>query len=241
VGRVVLGTGQQPSECRTLGWRQPDVHAEKRAWNRLIWIITGQNALISQIPVLCYQEVRTDWYSISRNVSVIEKHCVPRGTGVEFLAELLDVSGESRYLLIHFITNVFCWLIILLIINRASHEETIWNLISCVPVCSLDVSMHPQVSAKAHLDTGFLAFIPSPSKRWDGSQVATARFSWVPKTNKRNKLRGFSPQANYTNRATAACRQSYGRAGNWTQNFWICSQELWPLVHRGGLYEALPT
>jgi hypothetical protein len=106
----------------------------------------------------------------------------------------------------------------------------------------------------------------------------------------------FSPQANYTNRATAACQRSYcqllriegvawlaqwiptavnlgfldrsryfsfqvapqlfsrcwvdrvpdplllrkpGRAGNRTRNLWICSQELWPLDGRGGLYILL--
>jgi hypothetical protein len=104
-----------------------------------------------------------------------------------------------------------------------------------------------------------------------------------------NKLRGLSPQANYTDRETAAGRRSAnfcgcrvvsttdtnglilgflyrshyyffqvapqlyswgwvnpvphplllrksGSAGNRTQNLWTCSQELWPLDHRGGLH-----
>jgi hypothetical protein len=105
----------------------------------------------------------------------------------------------------------------------------------------------------------------------------------------KNKLRGLSPQANYTDRATAACRRSYcqlrgccvvkardphgrilgfldrsryyffqvapqlysrgsvdpvpdplllrksGSPGNRTRYLWNCSQELWPLDHRGGV------
>jgi hypothetical protein len=26
------------------------------------------------------------------------------------------------------------------------------------------------------------------------------------------------------------------RAGNWTRDLWICSQEIWPLAHRGGRF-----
>jgi hypothetical protein len=29
-----------------------------------------------------------------------------------------------------------------------------------------------------------------------------------------------------------------GSAGNWTQDLWICSQKLWPLHHRGGLFNT---
>jgi hypothetical protein len=98
-------------------------------------------------------------------------------------------------------------------------------------------------------------------------------------TKQNKKLRGLSPQANYTDRAIAACRRSgqrngspwpYSRfsrpepliflpssssivltrlsgprsrpntshkvcsAGNRTRDLSICSQELWPLDHRGG-------
>jgi hypothetical protein len=101
----------------------------------------------------------------------------------------------------------------------------------------------------------------------------------------KTKLHGFSPQANYTDRATATCRRSWCQLlriegvawsaqriptavnlgfldpepvlfhssrssiilmthyfsenlvapGNRSRDLWICSQEFWPLDHRGGL------
>jgi hypothetical protein len=97
-----------------------------------------------------------------------------------------------------------------------------------------------------------------------------------------NKLHGFSPRANYTDRATVACRRRYcqllriegccivsaesillsstsvvltrfseprSRPTIYQKIWWhrepnpdlgICSQELWPLDHRGGLVVCRP-
>jgi hypothetical protein len=93
-----------------------------------------------------------------------------------------------------------------------------------MPNCWPEVSLHPEGPATGQLDQGFpwfssaieqtLSWYPNPHAALHASHAALPMVIqkltvFIRGTSHHKKiLRGFSPQANYIERATAACRRS---------------------------------
>jgi hypothetical protein len=67
--------------------------------------------------------------------------------------------------------------------------------------------------ANSHSTKCFTFIIIYPARGWHNRPVGGRRTKWTqthltPRNETKTKLRGFSPQANYTDRTTTACRRS---------------------------------